>query len=136
MDEYPNLNIVGEEMDDHPYLVAYWQKGVMNRDGYQSGLPTVMDFPVVDAMPSILTDADGWDTGLGQLYQLIASDFVYADPMKLLIFPDNHDRSRIFSLLHEDLNLFKTSDVIYCNHARHPSNFLRHGDTDKESDQA
>lgn len=109
LDEYPHLNIVGEEMDDHPYLVAYWQKGVINRDGYQSGLPTVMDFPVVDAMPAILTEPDGWDTGLGQLYQLIGSDFVYADPMKLLVFPDNHDRSRIFSLLREDLNLFKAS---------------------------
>lgn len=27
--EYPHLNVVGEEMDDSPYMVAYWQKGVL-----------------------------------------------------------------------------------------------------------
>ena len=109
LDEYPKLNIVGEEMDDHPYQVAYWQKGVKNRDGYASGLPSLMDFPVVDLMPAVLNAAERYDAGFIKLYEMIASDFLYADPMKLMVFPDNHDRSRIFSLLHENLDLFKTS---------------------------
>ncbi|MCU6435183.1 glycoside hydrolase family 13 protein [Undibacterium sp. Jales W-56] len=109
LDEYPNLNIVGEEMNDHPHVVAYWQKGVKNRDGYASGLPSLMDFPVVDLMPSVLNAREESGAGFIQLYEMIANDFVYADPMQLMVFPDNHDRSRIYSLLHENLDLFKTS---------------------------
>ncbi len=109
MEEYPNFNIVGEEMNDNPYMVAYWQKGVVNRDGYKSGLPTVMDFPTTDLMPSVLNAPETRGTGFIRLYETIAADFLYADPMRLMVFPDNHDRPRIFSLLHEDIDLLKTS---------------------------
>jgi len=109
MEEYPNFNIVGEEMNDNPYMVAYWQKGVVNRDGYKSGLPTVMDFPTTDLMPSVLNAPETRGTGFIRLYETIAADFLYADPMRLMVFPDNHDRPRIFSLLHEDLDLLETS---------------------------
>lgn len=109
LDEYPHFNIVGEEMNDNPHIVAYWQKGVKNRDGYESGLPSLMDFPVVDLMPNVLNDKENYDSGLIKLYEMIASDFVYANPMNLMVFPDNHDRSRIFSLLHENVNLLKSS---------------------------
>jgi len=109
MEEYPRLNIVGEEMNDNPYMVAYWQKGVENRDGYKSGLPTVMDFPTTDLMLSVLNDAESDTTGLIRLYETIAADFLYADPMRLMVFPDNHDRPRLYSLLHENLELFKSA---------------------------
>ncbi|MBI3712323.1 MAG: glycoside hydrolase family 13 protein [Burkholderiales bacterium] len=109
LDEYPHLNIVGEEMDDRPHMVAYWQKGARNRDGYDAGLPSVMDFPVVDAMPLVLTQKENYDSGFIKLYELLAADYLYADPMKLLVFPDNHDRPRIFAQLDEDINLLKTS---------------------------
>ncbi|MES2149267.1 MAG: glycoside hydrolase family 13 protein [Pseudomonadota bacterium] len=107
--EYPRLNIVGEEMDDAPQLVAYWQKGANNRDGYDSGLPSVMDFPLVDHIPEFLNAPERYDSGLIKLYETIASDFVYADPMQLLIFPDNHDRPRIFPRLHHNLDLLKSA---------------------------
>ena len=96
-------------MNDNPYMVAYWQKSVVNRDGYKSGLPTVMDFPVVDLMPAVLNEAETRGTGLIRLYETIAADFLYADPMKLMVFPDNHDRPRLYSRLHDNLDLFETS---------------------------
>lgn len=107
--EYPHFNIVGEEMDDRPHLVAYWQKGANNRDGYDSGLPSLMDFPVVDILPAVLNARESGESGFIKLYETIASDYLYADPMKLMVFPDNHDRSRIFSRLHENLDLLKTA---------------------------
>jgi len=109
LEEYPHLNIVGEEMESEPHLVAYWQKGARNHDGYDSGLPSVMDFPVVDLMPAVLTEEETHATGLMRLYRMIAADFLYADPMQLLVFPDNHDRPRLYSRLHENLDLLKTS---------------------------
>lgn len=111
--EYPRLNIVGEEMDDHPYMVAYWQKGVKNADGYESGLPTVMDFPVVDLLPSVLTASEQGGRGFAQLYQMIAADYLYADPMRLMVFPDNHDRPRILAQLHGNVDLLRTALLFY-----------------------
>lgn len=108
-EEYPNLNIVGEEMDEEPYLTAYWQKGARNRDGYDSGLPSVTDFPVVDLLSTVLNSDESRTTGLIQLYDRIAADCLYANPMNLLVFPDNHDRSRIFSRLHENPDLVRSA---------------------------
>lgn len=54
-------------------------------------------------MPEVLNAEESSGNGLIKLYEVIANDFVYADPMKLLLFPDNHDMSRIYSLLHENL---------------------------------
>ena len=50
MDEYPYLNIVGEVWQPQVSSVAYWQKDARNYDGYNSYLPCVMDFPLMDAM--------------------------------------------------------------------------------------
>lgn len=109
LSEYPNINIVGEEMNSNPHIVSYWQKGVKNRDGYESGLPSLMDFPVVDIMAGTLNNDEKTGAGWIKLYEMIASDFVYANPMNLMLFPDNHDLSRIYARLHENLDLLKTA---------------------------
>ena len=44
MTEYPNFNIVGEEWYEDPAIVAYWQRGKNNANGYTSDLRSVMDF--------------------------------------------------------------------------------------------
>jgi neopullulanase len=109
LEEYPQLNIVGEEMNSNPHVLAYWQKGVVNRDGYESHLPSLMDFPIVFLMPEVLNAEESYAAGWIKLYEMLANDFVYADPMNLMVFPDNHDMSRIYSLLHGNLDLWKTS---------------------------
>jgi glycosidase len=110
--EYPSLNVVGEEMDDRPHMVAYWQKGVVNRDGYRSGLPAVMDFPLVDAAPKALTAPEGSGQGLIRIYETIAADYLYADPLKLMVFPDNHDRPRALAQVDGNVDLLKTDLIL------------------------
>jgi glycosidase len=111
--EYPHFNVVGEEWTDNPAAVAYWQRGQQNRDGYVSSLPSLMDFPLQNALLVGLGSeegsklADGRPAGLLYLYRMLANDFVYADPGALVIFPDNHDLARIYSTLGEDLALFR-----------------------------
>jgi neopullulanase len=68
-----------------------------------------MDFPVNDAMRLGLTETEGNATGLIKIYETLANDFLYADPMNMVVFPENHDTSRIFSVLDEHLDLFKTA---------------------------
>lgn len=106
-DEYPNINIVGEEWTTNPALVSYWQRGKKTHDNYQSYLPSVMDFPLQEAIVNGLKNEESWNTGLNQLYQVIANDFQYADPYHLVTFNDNHDMSRIYTQLNEDLDLYK-----------------------------
>ncbi|MGZ3182811.1 MAG: glycoside hydrolase family 13 protein [Telluria sp.] len=109
--EYPHMNVVGEEMDARPHMVAYWQKGVVNRNGYRSELPTVMDFPLVDTAPEALTAPESSGRGLIRIYEILAADYLYADPMRLMVFPDNHDRPRVLAQVDNNVDLAK-SDLI------------------------
>ncbi|HWV14579.1 MAG TPA: glycoside hydrolase family 13 protein [Cellvibrio sp.] len=113
LDEYPNFNIVGEEWSPNTAIVSSWQKGKVNTNGYVSSLPSLMDFPTNYATLEAFTPPEGFDTGFVRLYESLANDFQYADPMKLVIFPENHDTPRIFSILNEDLNLYKNVMVYF-----------------------
>jgi len=91
MREYPNLNIVGEEWFNAPTIVSFWQRGKDNPNGYTSELKSVMDFPVNIKLIEALNSEEAWFTGWIQVYEMIAQDFLYPDPMNLVTFPDNHD---------------------------------------------
>ena len=103
MAEYPKFNIVGEEWTANPITVSYWQQGKANRDGYQSSLPSVMDFPLYETVIKTLNEPEGFDTGFINLYQALANDVVYAHPENLVLFEGNHDTNRLFSLMHDDV---------------------------------
>jgi glycosidase len=100
--EYPFFSIVGEEWSYNPLLVGYWQEGAQNKDGYQSNLPSSMDFPLQKALSEALSEPENWNTGLIKLYEGLANDFHYPDPQKLFLFADNHDMDRIATQLKED----------------------------------
>ncbi|WP_413485046.1 glycoside hydrolase family 13 protein [Shewanella baltica] len=107
MAEYPNFNIVGEEWTANPITVSYWQKGKINADGYTSDLPSLMDFPLYEKLIASLNEPETWDTGFIKLYEMLANDVVYADPSQLVLFDGNHDTNRIFSLVKENIDLYK-----------------------------
>lgn len=95
-EEYPNINIVGECWTRPAPAVAYWQSGTKNFDGFDSYLPTVMDFPVEEAIRQALeNDGKGWGNGLTRVYDAMTMDYMYADVNKLLTFLGNHDMARI-----------------------------------------
>jgi glycosidase len=103
MAEYPNFSIVGEEWSYNPLLIGYWQKGANNRDGYESNLKSTMDFAMQRLIVEALTDDEEWDSGLVKIYEGLANDFHYASPKDIMVFPDNHDMSRIFTQLDENI---------------------------------
>ncbi|MFK5959247.1 MAG: glycoside hydrolase family 13 protein [Lutibacter sp.] len=102
MAEYPNFSIVGEEWSLNPLLVGYWQKDSKNKDGYQSNLTSTMDFPMQRAVVDALNENESWEKGFVKMYEGLANDFSYANPNDIMIFPDNHDMSRIYTQLGED----------------------------------
>ena len=111
MQEYPNFNVVGEEWNLEPSIVAYWQRGKENPNGYESYLKSVMDFPVQATLVEALNGPETWGSGWIKLYERIAQDFLYADPTQLVTFPDNHDMSRFFTQVNEDFDLWKMGMV-------------------------
>ena len=113
MNEYPYFNICGEEWTLNPAILAYWQKGKVNPDGYTSCLPGLLDFPMQNALVKALTEGENWNAGMINLYEMLSNDFLYADPYKHVIFPDNHDMSRIYSQVKDDFSLFKLAMVYF-----------------------
>ncbi|MGB3607088.1 glycoside hydrolase family 13 protein [Psychroserpens sp.] len=103
MTEYPNFSIVGEEWSYNPLLIGYWQKGANNKDGYDSNLKSTMDFAMQAKVVEALNEDESWDTGLVKIYEGLANDFHYASPKDMMVFPDNHDMSRIFTQLKGDV---------------------------------
>ena len=113
-DEYPNINIVGECWTRPAPAVAYWQSGAMNFDNFDSNLPTVMDFPVEEAIRQALeNDGSGWGNGLTRVYDAMTMDYMYADVNKLLTFLGNHDMARITDVVKDkDLRRVKLAYVL------------------------
>jgi glycosidase len=108
MEEYPDFSIVGEEWSENPAIVAYWQKGKMNPDGYTSCLGSLMDFPLQASLVKSLNDGEVYyKDGLINVYEMLANDFLYSDPDRLVVFPDNHDMNRFFTQVDEDYDLYK-----------------------------
>ncbi|MGL5937905.1 MAG: glycoside hydrolase family 13 protein [Phocaeicola sp.] len=93
--EYPDFNIVGETWLNSNTQIAFWQKDSKLAAPRNSNLRTVMDFPLMDHMTKAFDEETGdWGGGLFRLYDYLSQDYIYADPMNLLTFLDNHDLSR------------------------------------------
>ncbi len=139
LDEYPHLNIVGEQWHTSPAVVAYWQKGNVNKNGYVSYLPSLMDFPVQAALHTALTSDGRWDDPWLQLYETIAQDILYADPSNLMVLADNHDMSRIFTQVNEDYDLYRLAVAFICTTRGIPQIFygteilMKHPGTDEHT---
>jgi len=105
--EYPNFNFCGEAWNNNPSMVAYWQKGSKPYDGYISYIPSMKDFPLQKALVQGLMSEEKWDSGIGDIYRVLANDYQYGDPYNLLVFAGNHDMQRIYSQLSENMDLYK-----------------------------
>ena len=114
MDEYPNINIVGECWTRPAPAVAYWQSGVKNYNGFDSHLKTVMDFPVQEAIRQALeNDGQGWGNGLTRVYDAVAMDYLYADVNNIMIMLGNHDMDRMADIVKDgDLRRVKIANAM------------------------
>ena len=106
--EYPDLNIVGECWTDNVPQLAYWQGGNPNRDGFDSHLPSIMDFPLREALCRALSsDSLRWGEGMIRVYNALSDDFVYHDLSRMMIFTGNHDTDRLADIARGDVGRVK-----------------------------
>ncbi|MDQ2719601.1 MAG: glycoside hydrolase family 13 protein [Bacteroidota bacterium] len=108
MDEYPRITMFGET----------WVHGVVNQSffvqnkyniPFKSNLQAPADFQTLWAITNTMTKEFGFNDGVNELYTILAQDFVYKDPMRNVIFLDNHDLSRFFSVVGEDVMKYKAA---------------------------
>jgi len=105
-DEYPHIFNFGET----------WVHGVPNQSyfcrnnycdiSFKSNLQSVTDFQCLWGITDALTKDFGWTDGVNRLYTTLAQDFVYKDPTQNVIFLDNHDLSRFFSVVGENMDKY------------------------------
>jgi glycosidase len=106
-DEFPGFFIVGEVWFDEPAQMAYWTLDKKNSDGYRSNLPSVTDFPVCFATHTAFTSPPSSNDGVTRLYSVLSQDFLYPEPLRNVIFLDNHDMTRFFTQTGKSLDVYK-----------------------------
>lgn len=105
--EYPNFSVVGEVWLNTTPQVAYWMGNASNADGFNSELKHLFDFPLKYAIRDAFNESNGWSSGVSRLYESLSLDFLYANPMNIVVFADNHDADRIFTALRDDMRKFR-----------------------------
>lgn len=110
--EYPDFNIVGETWYGNSPAIAYWQKDSKLSAPRNSNLRCVMDFPLMGAMSKAFDEETNWEAGMTRLYEILGQDFLFANPMELLIFLDNHDTSRFFKNEEETENFTRYKQAL------------------------
>jgi neopullulanase len=104
--EYPRFGIFAETWVQGP-AVQGWFHANNIRVERPSLLPGVTDFQLYFAINEALQREQGWTEGAARLYHVMADDYLHADPFRNVIFLDNHDISRFYSMVGEDLRKFK-----------------------------
>ena len=110
--EYPRMNAVGECWMNTPQEIAYFMSGNNNKDGFDSELSSVMDFPLQAAFRDAFNEKEGWNSGMARLYMHFALDFAYPDTKLLMNFLDNHDVDRLSILLNRDVRKMKMAMAV------------------------
>lgn len=108
MDEYPQLTMFGET----------WVHGVPNQSyfvqnnyniPFKSNLQAPTDFQTLWGIQDAMNREFGWTDGVNNLYTTLAQDFVYKNPMRNVIFLDNHDMARFYSVVGENMDKYKSA---------------------------
>jgi glycosidase len=102
-DEYPHITMFGEAWVHGTVNQAYFVDN--NIQGpFKSNLQGAVDFQCNfnGIVPALTEDPDSSE-GVFKLYTTLSNDFLYKNPMRNVIFLDNHDMSRFFSQVKEDV---------------------------------
>lgn len=108
MDEYPHITMFGETWVHGVINQSYFVQNKFNIP-YKSNLQAPTDFQTLWAITDAMTKDFGWTDGINEMYTTLAQDFVYKDPMRNVIFLDNHDLSRFYSVVGEDTLKYKAA---------------------------
>lgn len=103
-DEYPKISYFGENWVHGVINQAFFAENNMNIP-FKSNLQGNADFQLLFyGIQPALNQPFGWTEGVNKLYSTLSNDLVYKDPMRNVIFLDNHDMTRFFTTVKEDMD--------------------------------
>ncbi len=91
---------------------VFFTEGNTVNQHFDTGLQGVTDFQTYFAINETLNGKFGWTDGVNRLYTVLASDYQYKDPTRNVLFLDNHDVSRFYSVVGEDFNKYKSGIIL------------------------
>lgn len=106
-EEFPGILNYGEVWVENVPTLAYYTKDNGLSKDFNYHLPSVKDFPLMFATMDALTQKNDWLTGAIRLYMTLSQDFLYENPYRNVLFLDNHDLSRFYSSMNEDVDKLK-----------------------------
>jgi glycosidase len=107
-DEYSNFTMFGETMVHGLVNQSYFTQGKTVNQNQETELLGVTDFQIEYGIKNSLNQNFGWTEGVNNLYSVLASDFIYQNPNRNVLQLDNHDITRFFTTVGEDLTKFKS----------------------------
>jgi len=104
LDEYPQLGMFGEVWVGSTAQQAFFARNILPPvDGFKSNLPGVLDFQSNYAIQDALKEK----ANVNKLYEALQGDWLYEDATRNVVFMDNHDMSRVYSVIGESLPRLK-----------------------------
>jgi glycosidase len=91
--EYPSFRVFGEVKDGDVVHTSFFQGGRTRFDGADSGLDSLLDFPLFYAVRHAFAEGQT----LKQVPQMLARDYLYTDPNILVTLVGGHDDKRFMS---------------------------------------
>jgi neopullulanase len=102
-EEYPHITMFGECWSPGVEKQAYFTRNHLDLP-FKSNLPGVVDFQsLFHGIAPAVQDTTAGGGGINELYGTISSDFMYKNPSANVIFLDNHDMTRFFSRIGQDV---------------------------------
>lgn len=108
VNEYPKMTMFGETWVHGVINQAYFVQNKFDIP-FKSNLQAATDFQLLWSITDVMTKDFGWTDGVNKLYNTLAQDFVYKDPNRNVIFLDNHDLSRFYSVIGGDMKKYKAA---------------------------
>ncbi|MGA9353248.1 MAG: alpha-amylase family glycosyl hydrolase [Terriglobales bacterium] len=90
---YPRIDDIGEVADPDSSITAFFEGGRKQFDGIDTGLSTVFDFALRDALRDVIIKGDS----IEKILAVLRHDELYPHPEMLVTFFDNHDIGRFIS---------------------------------------
>lgn len=107
--EYPAIHLFGEVWEYSAIVQGFFADNQpMRRANFDSNLPGVVDFQLCFAIQEALKREQGWTEGVSRIYYTLAKDYFYEDPTRNVVMLDNHDMTRFFSVVGENMNKYKS----------------------------
>ena len=91
--EFPNFRVVGEVKDGDVVHTSFFQGGRVRFDGVDSGLDSLLDFPLFYPIRHAFAEGKPID----EIPKTLAKDYLYTDPEILVTLLGGHDDGRFMS---------------------------------------